>query len=164
MPNPFCIGDIVKTMPATQAGVALTQRAGGKVKYIACVQATQAGGRTCDKKTCGHIQIDYIWVLYPGSHNTISYHYTDLEFDVAPAKDAVEVIPDKSVNAAIDGFKEKLGEFIKDAPSKGGNKGPIQLDELDFSIYNGLSKEGDYLHPRKGNYSSPVSTARKMRF
>jgi hypothetical protein len=74
MPNPFKLGDVVKTAAAPH-------RTGGIVRFIACDYARNKGGiKVCDKKTCTHKPQDYCWIWWgPGSF--FSYHYHDLVLD-----------------------------------------------------------------------------------
>lgn len=81
MANTFVVGDIVKTLP----GLPGTIRNGGVIRYIACVAATSAGGKTCDKKTCQHPVKQIVWVQWQGHVNIFSYMYTELTLNSAPS-------------------------------------------------------------------------------
>lgn len=122
----FNVGDIVDTA----AGL-ITQRQGGKVKYLACVNATQAGGKTCDKKTCPH-QPTHCWILWPGSKNTMSYS----EVELVAASKPEERVEDKQDAPIAAEEKSVLMDKFADIASKDTH--PAQPKSWD--AYHGFDK------------------------
>jgi hypothetical protein len=135
--NTFHILDRVKTSGKNTVGVpGATVRLNGKVKYIACQLATKAGGKTCDKDNCNHPIKDYVWVLWPMTTKTMSYHYSELDFEpgygpiagnartVLPAAKDMKVAPLTIKDAALEKMKEKVSDILKPEP------------EFDFHKYN----------------------------
>ena len=165
MPNTLKVGDKVRSSPK----LAIV-RTNGTVKYVACVLATAAGGKTCDKKTCNHTAKDYVWVEWVPK-SIFSYHYTELMFDAAPtspnetskptcdetkkdeeyidkAKAEIKAIT-KSGKAQLDWFRAYNG-FTKFKYDRQGrpyiqetelpSAPPIKNEELDFDVYSGIKK------------------------
>ena len=114
--NPFNVGDEVSKADLTKTN--------GTVKYVACKEATQAGGKTCDKKNCPHVPSDYVWVKW-GDGSTYSYLYNEL-ISATEAKEAKEEIPAPSLCE-----KELVGFDLPKEPKK---------IEFDFDSYNGFNQ------------------------
>jgi hypothetical protein len=124
MANTFVVGDKVRTTIGSKVSM---QRLNGKVKYIACQLATQAGGRACDRKTCTHAIKDYIWVIWPMQTTTVSYHHSELEYEAgykarAPTTlPAAKDMPKPAITEKdkdMDAFKKKVSTIME--PSKAG--------------------------------------------
>jgi hypothetical protein len=124
---PFNIGDIVDTVPTVA-----NQRQGGRVRYMACYNATMAGGRTCDKKTCQHSPRDYIWVLWNGQKTTVSYHESEL---VPQASPSIEKISEQT-----DGIAPEAKAIIKDKFADIENSSGKKEADIDWDKYHGFDK------------------------
>lgn len=161
-PHAFKIKDKVKTAAGT--------RNGGVVAYIACIQATQAGGKTCDRKTCQHPddQRTIVWVLWQGTKTTMSYHHAELAFDKETIKeDTTLPEPGDSVYTSapnIDSMKKVITDeekkraeafriyagFDKVKFDKNGkpylkeiiveDKVPIKNEDINWQVYNGFER------------------------
>lgn len=142
MANNFNVGDKVRTRPGAPVN---KTRYNGKVKYVACSLATTAGGKTCDKKTCAHLVKDHVWVLWPSDLTTVSYHYSDLEYDASqPTKPGSNTLPSaedmkkseaKTGDSNKDAYLEKAKQAIKNAVD------PKPPTDIDFwRGYHGFTK------------------------
>jgi hypothetical protein len=110
--NPFKTDDIVKTVSGNKVG--------GKVKYVACKGATVSGGKTCDKKTCGCVGRDYVWVEWIDG-KVYSYEYTELEYDKqTQTTTSIEKTDEVKTNPNI---------VIPDLPN-----------DFNFDMYNGITQ------------------------
>jgi hypothetical protein len=119
--NDFKVGDRVKTI--------LGNRTGGTVKYIACHQATQSGGKTCDKKTCQHPIQNYIWVVW-NDKSLCSYEYIELAVDHSAETKATSPSTDK---ASIEEAKTAINKIISNDITRG-------MSEQDAQIYDGFAQ------------------------
>ncbi len=159
--NPFNVGDIVATTPAMA-----TQRAGGRVKYIACYAATGKGGATCNKKTCSHLSTnDYVWVEWPNGAGTFSYIYGELMLDLtfynssaqptatSPANGGASALDTDDLAVPVKGKSSSTDEIIKSF-KKGIedlhiDKERIPKDEkFNWEKYNGFDKTGRTAKPK----------------
>jgi hypothetical protein len=121
--NPYKVSDRVKTSGKNLVGLATPiVRLNGKVRYIACQLATTSGGKTCDKDTCQHTIKDYVWVLWPGKTATMSYHYSELDYEpgyspqinsVLPTSKDMKTVPTTSKEVAMDKMKLKVSDLLK---------------------------------------------------
>ena len=126
---PFNIGDIVDT--------ATGSRHSGRVRYLACGNATSAGGRTCDKKTCAHPVRDYVWILWPGTKNTASYHETELALvQAVQTRSAISNTESQSNKPILPDEKALIEErFDKIEKTEKSSE-----DGIDWNKYNGFDK------------------------
>ena len=137
MPNTFKVGDKVKTVPGNNTPIVRTN---GKVRYIACREATAIGGKTCNKAHCQHTQQDYVWVNWadPTSATggiTYSYHYTDLAYD-----DVVQPIGSVAVSDTNEQTKDTYIEEAREAINKVIEANKEEQTEKDFyAKYNGFT-------------------------
>jgi hypothetical protein len=160
----FKVGDLVRVNDfAISNGIKL--KVNGEVKYIACKDALQSAGATCDKKTCSHIKT-HCWVRWPQETKVVSYNEDLLEYDDNQPKDKIEEKKDPYMEEAKNAIKSKIdtnpsfdweiytgfakiyqgkdGKFYRknvfDASVKDENK--TQIQNLDFDAYNfeGLTK------------------------
>lgn len=125
MANTFKIGDIVETLTT-----ALTPRSKGKVKYIACVDATGAGGKTCDKKKCNHSINEFVWVDWPGETKLFSYHYNDLQLVQMKSQEIITT-NQNDLQTSMNILKEFYTQDKQELPEK---------SEIDYNLYNGFVK------------------------
>jgi|SRR5271165_2771030 len=114
--NPFKVNDLVKNNSGS--------RNAGKVIYIACKNATIAGGKTCDKKTCNCFVKDYVWVEWTDS-KVFSYEHTELAFDGQQSQEIVA----KEIKV----IGENESKNIPTIPN-------LTLEKLDFDLYNGITQ------------------------
>ena len=146
--NPFKPGDLVCTIDK--------KRINGKVKYLACGGATQAGGRICDRKSCPHNDKDFVWVAWEDK-TVCSYLWDELDFwtggisDLAteapppvPNQEKIELPEPSKENKewrrSYDGFtrvvKDRSGKkYTVGEPEP--EKDPIPDDQIDWEVYAG---------------------------
>jgi hypothetical protein len=137
--NPYKISDRVKTLVGRATPIL---RLNGKIRYIACQLATTSGGKTCDKDNCQHPIKDYVWVLWPGKTKTLSYHYSELDYEPGYAPQANPVLPDaKDMKTVPTSEKDVAMSKIKDKVSD-------VLKMPDRSYYFGNAKQRTYVEKK----------------
>jgi hypothetical protein len=141
--NPYKIFDRVKTSGKNAVGKpGATTRFNGRVKYIACQLATTSGGKTCDKDNCLHQIQDYVFVIWPTMTKTMSYHYSELDYEPGYAPIPNPVLPDaKDLKTAPTTAKDIAMDKIKDNVSN-------VLKLPDRSYYFGNAKHRTYVEKK----------------
>jgi hypothetical protein len=77
--------DIVRKVDLTKAG--------GKVRYVCCINSTRAGNGTCDKKTCVCPVRDFCFVEWPATSGGGTFSCPDNEIELDPAAQPQQVQP-----------------------------------------------------------------------
>jgi len=138
--NPFKVNDRVATLPT-----ATTQRNQGRVKYVACYDATAKGGATCNKKTCLCADKDFVWVEW-ATGQTFSYQYVELMLDptanagVSNAAQAAPASPDSDLPAPVKSKDAIADEFQKSVRDLVGARKTTTEKPFDFDLYNGIKR------------------------
>jgi len=137
--------DIVRKTDGTKAG--------GRIKYAYCWDATTAGGKLCDKKTCPCAIKDHFSVEWPAAYGggTFTCHISEIELDpTAQTQPSLTSSGEDLVGIAIDQF---IDNEAKSLDSKDKCEPPVATPErsqamytngkpVDFDAYYGIVKDG----------------------